>query len=75
MRHQLDITRDLCPMTFVKTKLELEELAPGDELVVLLREGEPLLNVGRSVREDGHEVLSTEQTERPGIWRLTIRRS
>ena len=41
----LDITKDRCPMTFVKTKLKLEELEPGDTLEILLTAGEPLNNV------------------------------
>ncbi len=45
-------------MTFVKTKLMLERLAPGAIAEVRLRSGEPLDNVPRSVKEDGHEVLS-----------------
>ena len=42
---QLDITKDHCPMTFVKTKLKLELLEEGDILEVLLKAGEPLENV------------------------------
>jgi tRNA 2-thiouridine synthesizing protein A len=41
----------------VRTKLALEELAPGDSLLVVLDEGEPLESVPRSAREDGHEVV------------------
>ena len=41
----LDITKEHCPMTFVKTKIELSKLAEGDTLEVLLSEGEPLDNV------------------------------
>ena len=57
--HTLDITNDHCPMTFVKTKLELEKLSTGEQLEVLLKKGEPLVNVPRSAREQGftvHEV-------------------
>ena len=43
----LDITKEHCPMTFVKTKIELSKLKPGDILEVLLAEGEPLDNVPR----------------------------
>ncbi|MBS4022639.1 MAG: sulfurtransferase TusA family protein [Dethiobacter sp.] len=53
----LDITKDHCPMTFVKTKLALEALSQGDILEVLLTEGEPLENVPKSSREQGYEVL------------------
>lgn len=54
----LDITRDVCPLTFVKTKLLIERMAPGEEADVRLKGREPLDNVPRSVREHGHEVLS-----------------
>ena len=52
----LDLTGVVCPLNWVKTKLALEELEPGDELVVLLDPGEPIESVPRSAEEDGHEV-------------------
>ena len=48
-------------MTFVKTKLELEKLAPGDQLEVLLSGGEPLANVPRSAAEAGYRVLAVSE--------------
>jgi TusA-related sulfurtransferase len=59
----LDITKEHCPMTFVKTKIELAKLQPGDILEVLLAEGEPLDNVPRNAREQGYHVLSVEHVE------------
>lgn len=56
--HRLDITRDVCPLTFVKTKLLLERMAAGETAEIRLKGAEPLENVPRSVREHGHEVLS-----------------
>jgi TusA-related sulfurtransferase len=52
----LDITGLTCPMTWVRTKLELERMAVGDELDVRCRPGEALENVPRSAREAGHAV-------------------
>jgi TusA-related sulfurtransferase len=52
----LDITGLTCPMTWVRTKLALEALAPGDELTVLCAPGEALENVPRSAGEAGHAV-------------------
>jgi tRNA 2-thiouridine synthesizing protein A len=69
---RLDITRDLCPLTFVKTTLELEEMASGELLEILLREGEPLANVSRSLRQDGHEIVEQVCFE-GAIWRLIVR--
>lgn len=62
--HELDITREHCPMTFVKTKLKLAQIANGDHLKVRLKKGEPLRNVPRSAEEQGYHVISvTEVTE------------
>lgn len=63
MIHTLDITKEHCPMTFVKTKLKLAQIADGDILEVLLAEGEPLENVPRSATEQGFKVLGIEHVE------------
>ena len=60
---KLDITREHCPMTFVKTKIQLSKLQKGDILEVLLTEGEPLTNVPRSAREQGYNVLEVSHVE------------
>lgn len=58
--HYLDITADVCPITFVKTKLLVERMRAGEVAEVRLNAGEPLENVPRSLREEGHEVLGLE---------------
>jgi TusA-related sulfurtransferase len=54
----LDITEEVCPMTFVKTKLLIEQMQPGQVVEVRLRGKEPLENVPRSVKDYGHEIIS-----------------
>ena len=54
----LDITGDVCPMTFVRTRLALDRLAPGQTLRVLLRGAEPIRNVPATARQLGQGVLS-----------------
>jgi tRNA 2-thiouridine synthesizing protein A len=54
--HTLDVTAYTCPLTWVRTKLALERLGPGETLVVALPPGEALENVPRSAVEAGHEV-------------------
>lgn len=54
----LDVTNDVCPLTWVKTKLALEVLACGAVLEVRVNSGEPMRNVPRSAKEEGHRVLS-----------------
>jgi TusA-related sulfurtransferase len=70
---ELDITRDVCPMTFVKTRLALDKMTPGEILLVKLKGQEPLQNVPRTAMEQGHEVL-LQETGPDGVSRLLIRR-
>ena len=67
----VDITAEVCPMTWVRVKLALERLAPGGVLEVWLKGEEPLKNVPLNVAEDGHHVLGLELFE--GRARLLIR--
>jgi TusA-related sulfurtransferase len=53
----IDITGEVCPMTFVRTKLKLERMRSGEVLVVRLRGEEPLRNVPRAARDEGHSIL------------------
>lgn len=53
----LDITKDHCPMTFVKAKVELSKLRTGDILEVHLTGVEPLENVPKSASEQGFIIL------------------
>jgi TusA-related sulfurtransferase len=69
----LDITGDVCPMTFVRTRLALDRMEPGQILLVKLRGAEPADNVPRSAAEQGHEVLSTT-TDPDGSILLRLRR-
>lgn len=73
--YYLDITREVCPITFVKTKLLIERMAAGDVAEVRLNSGEPLENVPRSLAELGHEVIELKpETEGAGIFLLRIRK-
>jgi len=67
----LDLSGVMCPMNFVKTKLQLEEMESGQILEVILDDGDPVKNVPRSVKAEGHKIL--ELTEMPdGHHRLVI---
>ena len=57
---KVDITDVNCPVTFGKTKVAWEELDEGQILQVHLNDGEPVQNVPRSLKEEGHEILKLE---------------
>jgi len=58
----LDITGDVCPMTFVKVKMSLAKIAPEEKLNVLLKE-EALKNVISSLKAEGHKVTRAERRD------------
>lgn len=69
----LDLKNTPCPMNFVKTKLKLEEMGEGEVLEVLLDDGDPIINVSSSVKEEGHKILKVEQ--KGNYWRLIIKKA
>ena len=60
-------------MTFVRTRLALDKMQPGEVLRVRLRGAEPLENVPRTAREQGHDVLALDKAA-DGTATLLIRR-
>ncbi len=75
----LDITPEVCPMTFVKTKLLIEKMESGQVVQVRLKGAEPLENVPRSAREQGHVILGMEPEDpeagTDGVHILCIRKA
>lgn len=53
----VDITDKVCPLTFVKAKVALDELDVGQILAVRMNDGEPVQNVPRSMKDDGQQIL------------------
>jgi len=71
----LDVTSDICPMTFVRTRLALERLSAGDLLLVLVKGDEPRDSVPRMAETQGHAVVAkTESAADPGVLEILIRR-
>ncbi len=60
IKKRIDLHGVACPMNFVKTKVALAPLAAGELLEVVLDEGDAILNVPRSVQEEGHQVVRVE---------------
>lgn len=69
----LDIRGVVCPYTFVKTKLKLEGMEDGSVLRVEVDYEPATRNVPRSLKEQGHEVLSVEPLKE-GEWEIVTRK-
>lgn len=71
--NSIDLHGELCPINFVKTKLTLEDMESGQVLEVLLDDGEPIRNVPRSIKEEGHKIIDVKKL---GVgYRLLVRKA
>ncbi len=68
---ELDLRGEVCPYTFVRTKLALEDMPLGALLAVLVDHEPATRNIPRSATEWGQEVRSVE-AEGPGTWRIVL---
>lgn len=69
----VDITDVVCPTTFVKAKVALEELEIGQVLSIHLNDGEPVQNVPRSMKEEGQQILKLIDNE-DGTFDLLVKK-
>lgn len=67
----VDITTVVCPTTFVKAKVALDELDVGQVLSVRLNDGEAVANVPRSFRDEGQRILGLGRNG-DGTWTLVV---
>lgn len=75
--YYLDISGDVCPMTFVRAKLLIEKMSSGQVAEITLQGAEPLINVPRSLAELGHEIVSIhakDGEDSQGLHRLVVRK-
>ena len=67
----LDLTKDKCPITFVKTKIALEKLKKQEKLTVRINEGEGLDNMPESLKEIGYKIIENKKLKK-NIVEITI---
>ncbi len=73
INRNIDIRGEICPMTFVKTKLAIEELKEGEVLEIILDHLPALENVPRSLKDEGHEILGVEKISGKD-WRIVVKK-
>ena len=69
---QLDLRGTPCPLNFVRTKLRLEQMAPGSLLEVWLDGGEPIEQVPDSLTMAGYNIEQIKDCS--GFFSLQVRR-
>ncbi|MFQ6129501.1 MAG: sulfurtransferase TusA family protein [Candidatus Hadarchaeaceae archaeon] len=71
---KIDIRGDVCPYTFVKSKLAIEDLKSGQILEVIVDHAPATENVPRSMENEGHKVLEVEKIGEHE-WRIVIQKA
>ncbi len=62
-KNLLDLRGVCCPLNFVKAKLAMDKIKNGDTIEFYLDDGEPIVNVTRSLKDEGHRVLLVTPTD------------
>lgn len=70
---ELDVRGEVCPYTFLKAKLALEPMAPGQILRVILGNEVSARDVPKSLGAAGHAVLAVEPLG-GHLWAITVRK-
>jgi TusA-related sulfurtransferase len=58
---QINLKGEVCPYTYVKSKLAIEEMETGQVLEIILDHKPAVENVPRSMEDEGHKVLEVTQ--------------
>ncbi len=58
-----DLRGVVCPINFVKTKIELAAMKSGQTLEIYLDDGPPIENVPGSVQLEGHKILRQDRND------------
>lgn len=70
---ELDLKGEVCPYTFVKSKLALEAMASGQVLRVIVDNNESAENVPRSLTNEGNEVLEVSRPNETD-WSIVVKK-
>jgi TusA-related sulfurtransferase len=70
---ELDLKGEVCPFTFVKSKLIIEQMDKGQVLRVVLDYKPSVENVPKSMEMEGQEVLAVNQIGE-NLWEVLVRK-
>ena len=71
---RIDIRGDVCPYTFVKSKLAIEDIESGQVLEIIVDHAPAAEDVPRSLANEGHKVLEVKQIGQ-NEWKIAVRKA
>lgn len=70
---ELDIRGEVCPFTFVKSKIAMESMEVGQILRVLVDYEPSARSVPKSMIEEGQEVIAVNKLD-DNLWEIILRK-
>ncbi len=70
---EIDLRGEVCPYTFVKSKLALEEMSPGQVLGIIVDHEPATKNVPRSMENEGNEIIGVDKLN-DSDWKIVVRK-
>ena len=70
----LDLKGEVCPYTFVRSLLALEDMEPGQTLRILVDYPPAVGNIPKSLKIYGHAILSVRQVNE-AEWEIIARKA
>jgi tRNA 2-thiouridine synthesizing protein A len=61
---EIDLLDEICPMTFVKTKLAIERINQGERIKVFFNSQEAKTNVPKSLSEVNHKIIAIKNIDK-----------
>ena len=61
---EIDLLDEICPMTFVKTKLDIERINQGERIKVIFNSQEAKTNVPKSLSEVNHKIIAIKNIDK-----------
>ncbi len=72
--HEIDIRGEVCPYTFIKSKLKIETMGLSETLRVVTDHEPATKNVPRSMEGEGHEILVWPHKISDSDWEFIIKK-
>lgn len=71
---EINLRGEVCPYTFVKSKLALEQMQSGQVLKVIIDHEPAVKNVPQSMKNEGNEVLGVDSLAE-NEWAIIVRKA
>lgn len=70
---RVDLRGEVCPFTFVKTKVAMEDMEPGEVFEILTDHEPAVRDLPKSLEMEGHQVLEIKEIGEDE-WRIVVRK-